>query len=205
MTTTAASAAVQRSIMPVKARWSAILKLKKRSSCSVSPEGECHMRREFPDKLVDALEEIAKLAPSRRRQYDRVENHRNVRQRRFRLPYRRLQQVHSALTQEVAATAHSLCCAGRPRPGRRNGRASDTNSSGTRRKSSDLLPRNLGVRLSCHAGDLRVRARCADDRDGQRDPNAGDMIDKLTLTYNRARQAGITKELIEIISGAEAL
>ena len=35
--------------------------------------------------------------------------------------------------------------------------------------------------------------------------NAGDMIDKLTLTYNRARQAAITKELIEIISGAEAL
>ncbi|MEM8986353.1 MAG: F0F1 ATP synthase subunit gamma [Pseudomonadota bacterium] len=35
--------------------------------------------------------------------------------------------------------------------------------------------------------------------------NAGDMIDKLTLTYNRARQAQITKELIEIISGAEAL
>ena len=35
--------------------------------------------------------------------------------------------------------------------------------------------------------------------------NAGDMIDKLTLTYNRTRQAFITKELIEIISGAEAL
>jgi F-type H+-transporting ATPase subunit gamma len=35
--------------------------------------------------------------------------------------------------------------------------------------------------------------------------NAGDMIDKLTLKYNRARQAQITKELIEIISGAEAL
>jgi F-type H+-transporting ATPase subunit gamma len=35
--------------------------------------------------------------------------------------------------------------------------------------------------------------------------NAGDMIDKLTLTYNRARQAAITNELIEIISGAEAL
>lgn len=35
--------------------------------------------------------------------------------------------------------------------------------------------------------------------------NAGDMIDKLTLQYNRARQAQITKELIEIISGAEAL
>ena len=35
--------------------------------------------------------------------------------------------------------------------------------------------------------------------------NAGDMIDNLTLLYNRTRQAAITKELIEIISGAEAL
>jgi F-type H+-transporting ATPase subunit gamma len=35
--------------------------------------------------------------------------------------------------------------------------------------------------------------------------NAGDMIDKLTMLYNRSRQAQITKELIEIISGAEAL
>jgi F-type H+-transporting ATPase subunit gamma len=35
--------------------------------------------------------------------------------------------------------------------------------------------------------------------------NAGDMINKLTLNYNRTRQAYITKELIEIISGAEAL
>lgn len=35
--------------------------------------------------------------------------------------------------------------------------------------------------------------------------NAGDMIAKLTLQYNRSRQAAITKELIEIISGAEAL
>jgi len=35
--------------------------------------------------------------------------------------------------------------------------------------------------------------------------NAGEMIDRLTLSYNRTRQAAITKELIEIISGAEAL
>jgi F-type H+-transporting ATPase subunit gamma len=35
--------------------------------------------------------------------------------------------------------------------------------------------------------------------------NAGDMIDRLTSVYNRSRQAAITKELIEIISGAEAL
>ena len=35
--------------------------------------------------------------------------------------------------------------------------------------------------------------------------NAGDMINKLTIFYNRSRQASITKELIEIISGAEAV
>ena len=35
--------------------------------------------------------------------------------------------------------------------------------------------------------------------------NAGEMMNKLTLRYNRARQANITKELIEIISGAEAV
>jgi len=35
--------------------------------------------------------------------------------------------------------------------------------------------------------------------------NAADMIDRLTLTYNRTRQAAITKELIEIVSGAQAL
>ena len=35
--------------------------------------------------------------------------------------------------------------------------------------------------------------------------NAGDMIDNLTLKYNRTRQASITKELIEIISGAESI
>ena len=35
--------------------------------------------------------------------------------------------------------------------------------------------------------------------------NAGDLVDKLTINYNRSRQASITKELIEIISGAESL
>jgi F-type H+-transporting ATPase subunit gamma len=35
--------------------------------------------------------------------------------------------------------------------------------------------------------------------------NAGEMIDNLTLSYNKARQAAITKELLEVVSGAEAL
>jgi F-type H+-transporting ATPase subunit gamma len=71
---------------------------------------------------------------------------------------------------------------------------------------ADLLPRNLSVQvframLETFASEQGARMTAMDSASR----NAGDMIDKLTLTYNRARQAGITKELIEIISGAEAL
>ena len=71
---------------------------------------------------------------------------------------------------------------------------------------ADLLPRNLGVQiframLESYAGEQGARMSAMDNATR----NAGDMIDGLTLTYNRTRQAQITKELIEIISGAEAL
>jgi F-type H+-transporting ATPase subunit gamma len=69
-----------------------------------------------------------------------------------------------------------------------------------------LLPRNVSVQI------LRALLENAASEQGARmtamdsaTRNAGDMIDKLTLNYNRTRQAVITKELIEIISGAEAL
>ncbi|MBT6096041.1 MAG: F0F1 ATP synthase subunit gamma [Rhodospirillaceae bacterium] len=69
-----------------------------------------------------------------------------------------------------------------------------------------LLPRNLGVQifqalLESSASEHGARMTAMDSATR----NAGDMIDGLTLTYNRTRQAFITKELIEIISGAEAL
>ncbi len=69
-----------------------------------------------------------------------------------------------------------------------------------------LLPRNLGVQifrafLDSAAGEHAARMTAMDNATR----NAGEMIDDLTLQYNRARQASITKELIEIISGAEAL
>lgn len=71
---------------------------------------------------------------------------------------------------------------------------------------SALLPRNLGVQifqalLDSAAGEQAARMTAMDNATR----NAGDMINDLTLQYNRARQAFITKELIEIISGAEAL
>lgn len=69
-----------------------------------------------------------------------------------------------------------------------------------------LLPRNIGVQifralLDSAAGEQAARMTAMDNATR----NAGEMIDRLTLAYNRARQAYITKELIEIISGAEAV
>ncbi|MDP9631813.1 UNVERIFIED_ORG: F-type H+-transporting ATPase subunit gamma [Ensifer adhaerens] len=71
---------------------------------------------------------------------------------------------------------------------------------------SDLIPRNISVQifralLENVAGEMGAKMSAMDNATR----NAGDMINKLTLNYNRQRQAQITKELIEIISGAEAL
>ena len=70
----------------------------------------------------------------------------------------------------------------------------------------DLLPRNLAIQvfhalLENAASEQGARMTAMDSATR----NAGDMIDRLNLSYNRARQAAITTELIEIISGAEAL
>jgi F-type H+-transporting ATPase subunit gamma len=71
---------------------------------------------------------------------------------------------------------------------------------------SRLLPRNLAIQLyramlESNAGFYGSQMTAMDNATR----NAGDMINKLTLKYNRTRQANITKELIEIISGAEAV
>jgi F-type H+-transporting ATPase subunit gamma len=71
---------------------------------------------------------------------------------------------------------------------------------------ADLLPRNIGVQiykalLENAASEQGARMTAMDNATR----NAGDMIKRLNLQYNRSRQAAITKELIEIISGAEAV
>jgi F-type H+-transporting ATPase subunit gamma len=71
---------------------------------------------------------------------------------------------------------------------------------------ADLLPRNVAVQvfralLENAASEQGARMSAMDNATR----NAGDMINKLSIRYNRQRQAQITKELIEIISGAEAL
>jgi F-type H+-transporting ATPase subunit gamma len=71
---------------------------------------------------------------------------------------------------------------------------------------SALLPANLSVQvfgslLESYASEQGARMTAMDNATR----NAGEMIERLTLTYNRTRQAAITTELVEIISGAEAL
>ena len=71
---------------------------------------------------------------------------------------------------------------------------------------SELLPRNIAVQiygalLENSASEQGARMAAMDSATR----NAGDMINRITLQYNRQRQAQITKELIEIISGAEAV
>jgi F-type H+-transporting ATPase subunit gamma len=71
---------------------------------------------------------------------------------------------------------------------------------------SDLIPRNVAVQiyralLENHAGFYGSQMTAMDNATR----NAGDMINRLSIQYNRQRQAAITTELVEIISGAEAL
>jgi len=70
----------------------------------------------------------------------------------------------------------------------------------------DLLPKNISIQvfkafLENAASEQGSRMTAMDNATR----NAGDLVDKLTISYNRSRQASITKELIEIISGAESL
>ena len=71
---------------------------------------------------------------------------------------------------------------------------------------ADLLPRNVAIQLY-----RAIRENAASEQGSKMTAmdnatrNAGDLIKRLSIQYNRARQAAITTELVEIISGAEAL
>lgn len=112
----------------------------------------------------------------------------------------------SALVQEV--TEQQLIPVKLPEAGAGNGGAGGVveYEPGEEEILAELLPRNLAIQifralLENAASEQGARMTAMDNATR----NAGDMINKLTLTYNRTRQAAITKELIEIISGAEAL
>ena len=173
----------------------------------VGRKGNAIMRREFPERIVETLEEVAKPAPDFgganmiagkiAELLDEGE---------FDCCTIVYNKFVSALTQEV--TPQQLIPFAVPEAAEETGGsvASYEFEPDEEEILVDLLPRNLSVQvframLETFASEQGARMTAMDSASR----NAGDMIDKLTLTYNRARQAGITKELIEIISGAEAL
>ena len=84
--------------------------------------------------------------------------------------------------------------------------ALEVNNGGNKLILEELLPKNISTQvfkafLENAASEQGSRMTAMDNATR----NAGDLVDKLTINYNRSRQAAITKELIEIISGAESL
>ena len=176
----------------------------------VGRKGAALVRREFPHLLVDEFEEISKPVPN----YDAAAM----------ISERVTEMFHagefdvctvvynkfvSALTQIVTPQQVIPFAAPEPAEGAETadtGGASYEYEPSEEDILSELLPRNLSVQvfrslLESFASEQGARMTAMDNATR----NAGEMINKLTLNYNRTRQAFITKELIEIISGAEAL
>ena len=176
----------------------------------VGRKGNAIMRREFPEKLVETLQEISKPAPSyggANLVSDEIIN--LYFDGKFDCCSIVYNKFISALTQEP--TPQQLIPFAVPENSAPEENSKEIHASydfepDEEEILNDLLPRNLTVQiyramLETFASEQGARMTAMDNATR----NAGEMIDKLTLTYNRARQAGITKELIEIISGAEAL
>ncbi|MGB0626983.1 MAG: F0F1 ATP synthase subunit gamma [Alphaproteobacteria bacterium] len=179
----------------------------------VGRKGRGILRGEFGDMIIDTLEDTARPAP-------RFETAAEIAQR-VRTMFEAgecdvctivYNKFVSALTQDV--TPQQLIPFALPESAEDGGDA-NANTSGNAAYEyepnekdilTDLLPRNLSVQvframLESFASEQGARMTAMDSATR----NAGDMIDRLTIEYNRTRQAAITTELIEIISGAEAL
>ncbi|MEK9797012.1 MAG: F0F1 ATP synthase subunit gamma [Alphaproteobacteria bacterium] len=180
----------------------------------VGRKGRGLLRRDFGDLIVDVMEDTAKPMP-------KFETAAEIAQR-ARAMFEAgecdvctvvYNKFVSALTQEV--TPLQLIPFAVPETG-----GDDTEAKGSALASgavydyepdeqeilADLLPRNLSIQVframnESFASEQGARMTAMDNATR----NAGDMIDRLSIQYNRTRQAAITTELIEIISGAEAL
>ncbi len=180
----------------------------------VGRKGRGLLRRDFADLIVDVMEDTAKPMP-------KFETAAEIAQR-ARTMFEAgecdvctvvYNKFVSALTQEV--TPLQLIPFAVPETG-----GDDTEAKGSALASgavydyepdeqeilADLLPRNLSIQVframnESFASEQGARMTAMDNATR----NAGDMIERLSIEYNRTRQAAITTELIEIISGAEAL
>lgn len=183
----------------------------------IGRKGRGIMRREFSDIIVDTIEDTTKPVPLFETAAEIAQRARDM----FEagecdvctIVYNKF---ISALTQEV--TPQQLIPFALPMADAEDSAAADdagnTSESGAvyeyepeeQEILADLLPRNLSVQvfrtmIESFASEQGARMTAMDNATR----NAGDMIDRLSIDYNRMRQAAITTELIEIISGAEAL
>jgi F-type H+-transporting ATPase subunit gamma len=175
----------------------------------IGRKGTALVRREFPSMLIGQVEDIARPVP----EYDKaVDIARHLTEMfeagEFDICTVIYNKFVSALTQIV--TPQQLIpfavAAEEGEAPAETGGASYEYEPSEEDILADLLPRNLAVQLyraflESFASEQGARMTAMDNATR----NAGDMIGKLTMNYNRTRQAAITKELIEIISGAEAL
>jgi F-type H+-transporting ATPase subunit gamma len=178
----------------------------------VGRKGAALVRREYPDSIVEALEDVSKPAPSYEAAVDIAERITAMfEQGAFDVCTIVYNRFVSALTQTV--TPQQIIPFGdmsdeenADAPAAPAMEASYEYEPSDEEILEKLLPHNLSVQiyraiLESFASEQGARMTAMDNATR----NAGEMIDKLTLNYNRTRQAFITKELIEIISGAEAL
>ena len=175
----------------------------------VGRKGRDQLRRDYRDLIIDTVEAIAKPRVSfttADELTDRVIKMFNDGE--FDVCTLIFNRFQSAMTQIV--TEQRLIPASVPEVAE-DDEASDSNALYDYEPDEEgilaaLLPRNVATQifsglLENSASEHGARMTAMDNATR----NAGDMIDQLTLTYNRSRQAVITKELIEIISGAEAV
>jgi F-type H+-transporting ATPase subunit gamma len=174
----------------------------------VGRKGRDQLRREFAQEIIGSLEGVGKpklkfdaadqIAKRIRQMFEHGE---------FDVCTVIYNKFKSAMTQIV--TAQQLIPFAIAGAANENAAAGDTSYEYEPEEDAileELLPRNIGMQI------FRALLENAASEEGSRmsamdsaTRNAGDMINRLTITYNRSRQAYITKELIEIISGAEAL
>ena len=176
----------------------------------IGRKGAALVRREYPSMLVGQVEDIARPVPDYEKAVDIARRLTEMFEAgEFDVCTVIYNKFISALTQVVTPQQlipFSVAVKAGEEPAEDTGGESYEYEPSEEDILNDLLPRNLAVQLyraflESFASEQGARMTAMDNATR----NAGDMISQLTLNYNRTRQAFITKELIEIISGAEAL
>ena len=179
----------------------------------VGRKGRDQLRRDFASLIVGTLEDVSKPRPSFGKASEIAERVTAMFEGgEFDVATLIFARFKSAISQVV--TAQQLIPFTAPATGEATGEGKLTAPSGAIYEYepseeailTELLPRNLAVQvykalLENNASEQGARMAAMDNATR----NAGEMINKLTLTYNRTRQAIITKELIEIVSAKEAM